>query len=95
MKDYWGNPALDFGDFEVLMKKYTDKVFVSVSNKPFGDEYVLFVCDEGEDEKAKNYVKEYDEMMERKGIMPYDARVHLGYKLLSKKMDGFQGGVFL
>ncbi|MCL1903094.1 MAG: hypothetical protein FWF94_01585 [Oscillospiraceae bacterium] len=94
MKDYWGNPALDFGDFEGLMKKYTDKIFVSVSNKPFGDEYVLFVCGEDENEKAEKYVKEYDEMMERKGIMPYDARVNFGDMLLSKKTNGFQG-VFL
>jgi hypothetical protein len=77
------------------MKKYTNKVFVSVSNKPFGDEYVLFVCDEGENEKAESYAKEYDEMMKQKGIMPYNARVHLGYTLLSKKMNGFQGGAFL
>jgi hypothetical protein len=92
LQDFWGNPALDFGSDRELEKKYPDKVFVGVTNKPFGDSYVLFVCDPDEEEKADKFLKDYNTMMEARGITAYGAGTSLGSNLLAARMEGFQGG---
>lgn len=55
MKDFWGNDALDYETREELETKYKDKLFVTVSDKPFGDPYLLFICDK--DERDKQMLK--------------------------------------
>jgi hypothetical protein len=94
MKDFWGNPALDFGAFKDMTKKYTDKVFASVCENPFGDVYVVFVGNEGDEDKVLEYLSEYDTKMEGKGITAYGSGIHWGDALQGKKMNAFQGGAF-
>ena len=94
MTDFWGFPALDKGRFDELLKRYRDKVFVSVSQEPLGDEYVLFVCDESDESQAQAYLSEYKANLTQKGIKRFAAGVHLGSALFSKKVEGFQGGAF-
>ena len=94
MKDFWGTPALDKGKYNELLKRYKNKVFVSVSNEPFGDEYVLYVCDESDENQAREFLSEYKADMIQRGIKTFAAGVHLGDALMSKKLDGFQGGAF-
>ena len=95
LKDYWGNDALDFGPISRLWEKYPDKIFVSVSNKPFGDSYVLFVCNPDDEEKAEAYMANYRTTMEAKGITAYGGGISLGSALQAARMDGFQGGAGL
>jgi hypothetical protein len=94
MTDFWGNTAIDYGDFEELSLKYTDKLFVSVSKEPFGKDYVLFVGNPDEMDKAETFLSEFDTKMNIKGITAYGAGIHLGDKLLSQRYDSFQGGAF-
>jgi len=95
LKDYWGNDAIDFGPISNLWKKYSDKVFVSVSNKPFGDSYVLFVCNPEDEEKADAYMENYRADMEAKGITAYGIGISLGSALQAARMENFQGGALL
>jgi hypothetical protein len=92
MKDFWGNPALDFGTYNEMTKKYTDKVFASVTDKPFGDIYVMFVCEESEADKANAYLKEYGAKMRARGITAFGTGIHWGDTLQDRKMFNFQGG---
>jgi len=95
LKDYWGNDALDFGPIEELWHKYPDKIFVSVSNNPFGDSYVLFVCSPDDEEKAEEYMENYCVNMESRGITAFGIGVSLGSALQAARLDGFLGGVIL
>jgi hypothetical protein len=95
LKDFWGNNALACGSMEELWSKYPDKVYVTVSNKPFGNSYVLFVCNPDEEEKAEKYLADYNAHMKSKGITAYGAGISLGANLLAARMDGFQGGAEL
>lgn len=95
LKDYWGNDALDFGEISTLWEKYPDKIFVSVSNKPFGDSYVLFICNPDEEEKADAYMVDYRAKMKAKGITAFGIGISLGSALQAARMDGFQGGAVL
>ena len=90
LKDYWGNDAIDFGEISTLWEKYSDKVFVSVTNKPFGDSYVLFICNSGEEKIAKAYMADYCAKMESKGITAYGIGVSHGYTLQSVMLERFQ-----
>jgi hypothetical protein len=92
LKDYWGNDARDFGSIDDLVMKYRDKILVTVTNKPFGESYVLFMCSPDEAEKADRFLTDYHAIMEAKGITAYGAGTALGADLLSARMDGFQGG---
>jgi len=92
LQDFWGNPALAFGNKRELEAKYPDKVFVSVTNKPFGDSYVLFVCDPDEDEKADKFLADYRAKMKSRGIRAFGVGTSLGANLRAARMDGFQGG---
>jgi hypothetical protein len=95
MTDYWGNDALDFGVLSELTKKYSNKFIVSVSNKPFGNSYVLFVCNADDEEKAERYLDDYRTLMRSKSIMAYGLGISLGSDLEAERMDNFQGGVSL
>ncbi|MCL2086529.1 MAG: hypothetical protein FWH05_02910 [Oscillospiraceae bacterium] len=75
LKDYWGNEALDFGEDTELESKYADKIFVSVSNKPFGKSYVLFICEESESEKAQEYLESFSKSMRGRGITAFGAGI--------------------
>ena len=95
LKDYWGNAAIDFGDIRQLWDKYPDKVFVSVTNKPFGESYVLFVCSPEEEGKADEYMENYCANMESRGITAFGIGVSLGSKLQAARLDNFQGGALI
>ena len=95
LRDFWGNDALDFGTRDELETKYRDKVFVTVSNKPFGDPYVLFICNEDEYESAEAFLEIYRTTMKAKGIKAFGAGISLGANLLSTRLEGFVGGVGL
>jgi hypothetical protein len=94
MKDFWGNTAIDYGDFEELALKYADKLFVSVNQEPFGKDYVLFVGNPDEMDKAESFLSEFDTKMSVQGITAYGADIHLGDKLLAQRLDAFQGRAF-
>jgi len=91
LKDYWGNDAIDFSSITQLWDKYSDKVFVSVTNKPFGDSYVLFVCNPEDEDKADEYMDSYCKKMESRGITAYGIGVSLGSELQAARMENFQG----
>jgi len=95
LKDYWGNDAIDFGPIGELWDKYSDKVFVSVSNKPFGNSYVLFVCDLEDEDKADEYMDNYCTEMESKGITAYGIGVSYGSAIQAARLATFQGGALL
>ena len=91
LKDFWGNDAIDFGSKAEMTDKYADSVFVFVSDKPFGDGYVLFVCNEGEEELAHDWIKKYRATMKNKGA--YGVGVNWGYNVACAKTQGFLGGI--
>lgn len=95
LKDYWGNDALAHGTKRAMEAQYADQVFVSVTNKPFGEVYVLYSCGADEREKADRFLAAYNAMMEQKGIIAFGAGVSLGENLLAERIGGFQGGVGL
>jgi hypothetical protein len=92
LKDWWGTDALDFGRLDELTVKYKDKLIVTVTNKPFGDSYVLYICDADKEPLAKDYLTKYHKKMDNKGIRAYGAAVSLGSDLEAERMEGFQGG---
>ncbi|MCL2253523.1 MAG: hypothetical protein FWC09_03690 [Lachnospiraceae bacterium] len=93
LKDFWGNDAIDYGSKDEMTKKYADNIFVFVSDKPFGDGYVLYLCEDEEEKKAYNWLDDYDELMETKGITVYGAGVNWGYNVSNARMQGFHGGI--
>ena len=95
LKDFWGNDALDYGTREELEAKYKDKLFVTVSDKPFGDPYVLFVCNEDERNKAEEFLESYRAKMKMRGIKAFGSGISLGANLLANRLEGFVGGVGL
>jgi len=95
LKDYWGNDAIDFGLIEQMWDKYPDKIFVSVSNNPFGDSYVLFISSPDDEEKAEEYMENYCVSMESRGITAFGIGISLGSALQAARLDGFLGGVVL
>lgn len=95
LKDPWGYEALDFAPIEELWNRYPNKIFVSVTDKPFGDSYVLFICNSDEEVKAEKFLAEYRTLMELKGITAYGAGVSLGAELQAARMEEFQGGADL
>ena len=95
LKDYWGNDAIDVGSIEQLWMKYPNKILVSVSNKPFGDSYVLFVCNPDDEEEAEEYMNNYRANMKSKGITAYGIGTSLGSALQAARLDGFLGSSWL
>jgi len=95
VKDFWGNDALDYGPRKEIEEKYGNNLMVTVSNKPFGDPYVLFICEEDEYDKAKDYLDEYRVKMKERGITAYGSGITYGTSLVFKRLDGFMGGVTL
>ena len=95
LKDYCGNEALDFGPIEELWHKYPDKIFVAVSNNPFGDSYVLFVCNPHDEKQAEEYMENYCTTMESRGITAFGIGISLGSALQAARLNGFLGGVAL
>jgi hypothetical protein len=75
-----------------MTKKYTDKVFASVTDRPFGDIYVMFVADEGEADSVTAYLKEFGKKMNDRGITAFGTGIHWGDELRDKRMSGFLGG---
>jgi len=63
-----------------------------VSNRPFGDSYVLFVCDPEDEEDAEEYMDNFRATMESKGIRAYGIGISLGSALQAARLDVFQGG---
>ena len=92
LKDWWGNPAIDYGDLSDMENKYADNLFVGVTNRPFGDIYVLYVCDETDQENASRWLNEFHQLMKAKQVCPYGAGIHWGSNVIDRKMEGFQGG---
>ena len=91
LKDFWGNDAIDFGEDREMSSKYHDKIIVSVTNKPFGKIYVLFVCNVDEKHLADKYLEEYHYLMKSKDIMAYGAGKSLGDDLEEARSIGFMG----
>jgi len=92
LKDPWGNEAIDFGSKGDMLRKYSNRVVVTVTDKPFGDVYVLFICSEQEGKSAYAYLDSYHKTMESKGIRAYGTGVNLGEELEAKRTIGFMGG---
>ena len=93
LTDFWGNSAIDYGSLDEMTDKYADKIFVFVSNKPFGDGYVLFLCNDEEENLAYKWLKEYNISMKNRGITVYGAGVNWGYNISSARTQGFLGGI--
>jgi len=93
LKDFWGNDAIDYGSINEMTRKYADNIFVFVTDKPFGDGYVLFVCDEDEEDLAYNWLSVYDTSLKNKGIGAYGSGVSWGYNVNCARTQGFLGGV--
>jgi len=93
LKDFWGNDAIDYGTKAEMTDKYADNIFVFVSNKPFGDGYVLFICGDDEEDLAYNWLDNYDESMKNRGITSYGAGVNWGYSVACARTQGFVGGI--
>jgi len=92
LKDFWGNDAIDYGTKREMTKKYGDKIIVSVAAKPFGDVYVLFVCNNDEEHKADRFLTDYHALMKSLGIKAYGAGYSLGDDLEAARAVGFMGG---
>ena len=93
LTDFWGNDAIDYGSKEEMTNKYADNIFVFVSNKPFGDGYVLFLCNDAEEDLVYKWLDEYDAAMEKKGITVYGAGVNWGENVAGARSQGFLGGI--
>ena len=93
LKDFWGNTAIDYGSKDEMTKKYADNIFVFVSDKPFGEGYVLFLCNDDEEKLAYSWLDEYDALMAAKGINAYGAGVNWGYNVSKARMQGYVGGI--
>ena len=93
LKDFWGNDAIDYGSIDEMTDKYADNIFVFVTDKPFGDGYVLFLCRNEEEKLAYNWLAQYDSSMENRGITIYGAGVNWGANVSSARMCGFLGGI--
>ena len=93
LKDFWGNDALDYGSKAEMTDKYADNIFVFVSNKPFGDGYVLYLCNDNEEDLAYRWLDKYDESMRSRGINIYGAGVNWGYNVSCARTQGFLGGI--
>ena len=94
LKDYWGNDAIDYGSEHEMAKKYADYLFVFVSDKPFGDGYVLSLFKNEEEDLAHKWEKDYRALMKNRGIAPvYGLGVNWGYNVLDERTAGFIGGV--
>jgi len=93
LKDFWGNDAIDFGSITAMTEKYTDNIFVFVTDKPFGDGYVLLVCNEDEEDTARSWAKKYRTAMRDKGVVACGVGVSWGCNVNSAKTQGFLGGV--
>jgi hypothetical protein len=93
LTDWWGNLALDYGDLTEMAWKYTNNIFAAVTNQPVGPCYVLFVCGEDEQEKAKIWLKSFNEKMNERKITGYSIGLIRGNDAENRKMEGFQGGV--
>ena len=93
LKDYWGNDTVDYGSNEEMSEKYADYIFVFVSDKPFGDGYVLFLCKDEEENLAHKWLKEYRASMKNRGITVYGAGTCWGNNVSDARMHGFTGGI--
>ena len=95
LKDFWGNDAIDFGSINEMTDKYEDNIFVFACDKPFGDGYVLFICNDDEEELAYEWLKTYHMSMKNRGITAYGAGVSWGYNIKCSRTQGFLGGVHI
>ena len=93
LKDFWGNDALDYGSIGEMTDKYADSIFVFVTNRPFGDGYVLLVCNEDEEDFANNWVNDYRTSMRNRGVVSCGVGVSWGYNVKCARAQGFLGGV--
>ena len=93
LKDFWGNDAIDYGSDAEMTEKYADNIFVFVTDKPFGDGYVLFLCNEDEEDMAYNWLANYDAEMKRRNVSSYGSGVSWGYNVACARTQGFLGGI--
>jgi len=93
LKDFWGNNAIDYGTKDEMTKKYADNIFVFVSDKPFGDGYVLFLCKDEEEALAYQWLRAYRASMKDRGITVFGAGVNWGYNVNCARTCGFVGGI--
>ena len=91
LKDFWGNDALDYGSNAEMTDKYADNIFVFVTDKPFGDGYVLYLCNEDEEEMAYNWIKDYRASMKSKGVIAFGVGVNWGYNVSCARNQAFLG----
>jgi len=95
LKDFWGNDAIDYGTKAEMTEKYADYIFVFVSNRPFGDGYVLFLCRDEEEELAYEWSRNYREIMKGRGVGAFGLGVSWGANVVDARQQGFLGGVRL
>jgi len=93
LKDFWGNDALDYGSKAEMTDKYADNIFVFVTDRPFGDGYVLFLCNEDEEELAYSWLADYDAAMKSRNVGAYGSGVSWGYNVACTRTQGFLGGI--
>ena len=92
MKDYWGNNAVDFGTSDEMRAKYSKNIYVGVTDKPFGNVYVLYVCAPDENEQAEKFLKSYKDNLKQKGVEVYAAGILMGNSVYAEQLEGFLGG---
>jgi hypothetical protein len=93
IKDFWGNDAIDFGSIVEMTDKYADNIFVFVTDKPFGDGYVLFLGNEDEEDVAYSWLANYDAKMKDRGIGAYGSGVSWGYNVNCRRTQNFIGSI--
>jgi len=92
LKDFWGNDAIDYGSKQEMTDKYADNIFVFVTDRPFGAGYVMFLCNEDEENLAYSWLDEYDAKMKSRNVGAYGSGVSWGYNVICAKTEGFLGG---
>ncbi|MCL1882365.1 MAG: hypothetical protein FWF81_01245 [Defluviitaleaceae bacterium] len=91
LKDFWGNDAIDYGSDAEMTIKYADNIFVFVTDRPFGDGYVMFLCNEDEEDLAYSWLTSYDASMKSRNIGAYGSGVTWGYNVSCARNKAFLG----
>jgi len=87
MKDYFGTPAIDYDDYSILTKKYSNKYFVITSNEQGGMMWVLGLFDTEDD--AYNLIDKYKDLDN-----DYWPDVRMGDDVYASKISGRIGGAW-
>lgn len=96
LKDFFGTPALDYGSYEAMQRKYRDNCFIMVTNQPppdLGDGYVLEIGEPGDEAAMEERSLAYYNKMRAAGNLACCTGVVKGAGIIDKMLDGFIGGI--